>query len=57
MNRRETPFPPRAAARPSGERSEAAVLWSAILADRRAREEPGARLRALLLAQIDDTRR
>lgn len=57
MNRRETSFPSRPAARPSGDRNEAAILWSAILADRRAREEPGARLRALLLAQIDDTRR
>ncbi|GJD56510.1 hypothetical protein [Methylobacterium dankookense] len=57
MNRRETSSPARAQARNSGDRSEAAILWSAILADRRARDEPGARLRALLLAQIDDTRR
>jgi hypothetical protein len=57
MNRRETSAPARAEARNPGDRSEAALLWAAILADRRARDEPGARLRALLLAQIDDTRR
>ena len=57
MNRRETTAPARAETRTAAERSEAALLWSAILADRRARDEPGARLRALLLAQIDDTRR
>ena len=57
MTRRETSSAARTVTRASADRAEAATLWSAILADRRAREEPGARLRALLLAQIDETRR
>ena len=57
MNRRETSSPAGIGTRDPDGRSEAAVLWSAILADRRARDEPGARLRALLLAQMDDSRR
>ena len=35
-------------------RHQAALLWSAILAERRADEAPGARLRPVLLAAMTD---
>ena len=57
MTRREDSSPVRSGAREAARSRSDTALWSAIRAERRVGDAPGARLRAMLLAQIDDGRR